>query len=576
MNQGPPVSPPAAGAPQQRALTILLGAALLLALGLLAASAHVPRGADPYDEGLIATGAALALRGQLPAVDFYAPYPPGAFLALALAFRCWGVALIVERWFAAGLAALAAALGFWLIAGSPDSAGHSRWRTYGAAWVASLAVVLLLGTRWVTPVNGGALALALGTGLGLRAALPRGHPVAALLCGLLAGAAALWRLDFGAYALAAGAVVWLLRAGWSRKQPLSGRQRAAGALALCLGAVAVSGPPLAWILAHGGRRAAQSLIWWPLSGTAAARLPWTQHWSTLLVSVLALLLLVEAWPRLRRDPRRADGALWLLLLGLGFLSYALGRTDAVHLLPLQVVSLLLLGLTQGAGGEGAPPRSGSYGMSSAKDERMGTSPALLGSGLTAHASRLTSYASRLSAAAFLTIVVASALGPLSHLRSDARPGRHCAALPGARGAGVSPPSRRARGYQQIVAYLDRAVPPGARLFCGTPRHDLFLRDDNLAYFLSGRDPGTYYWCLDAGVTTTLPVQAEMARELEANRVEVVLIRAAVINRERNAASRSSGVHLLDDYLRRHFRVAASGVDYLILRRWSSSAAGSIE
>src|SRR5437764_281350 len=96
----------------------LLGAVLLFALGLLVAGISVPYGADLYDEGLIANGAALVLRGQLPGASFYAPYPPGAFWALAIAFRLFGVRLIVERWLAAGLAALAAAAGFWLVTGA--------------------------------------------------------------------------------------------------------------------------------------------------------------------------------------------------------------------------------------------------------------------------------------------------------------------------------------------------------------------------------------------------------------------------------------------------------------------------
>ena len=114
------------------------------------------------------------------------------------------------------------------------------------------------------------------------------------------------------------------------------------------------------------------------------------------------------------------------------------------------------------------------------------------------------------------------------------------------------------------------MPAGARLFCGAPRHDLFLKDDNLAYFLSGRNSGTYYWCLDAGITSTSSVQAEMIRDLEASRVEVVLIRTDCVNHEKNAGSRSSGVHLLDDYLRSHFRRAAAWNHYVIYRRQQTS------
>lgn len=532
----------------------LLGAALLLAVALLLATAQVPFGADPYDEGLIANGAALVLRGQWPVADYYAPYPPGAFAALALGFQFWGVRLIVERWFSAALAALTAVLGFWLISGLAGSRPASR-REVGGAWLASLGAALLLGWRWVTPVNGGVLALVMATGLSLRAALPRGRPVFGLFCGGLAGAAVLWRLEFGASALAAGIVVWALRAGWAGERPLSRLERLAGALALGVGAVAVSGPPLAWVLVHGGHRAAQSLLWWPLCGTATARLPWTRHWTAFLAPLIALSLFAGAASRLRRDPLRAALALWLLLLGPGFLAYALGRTDAVHLLPLQVLSLLLAGLMNGA-------RLQTDGANVQESSRAGKP-------VSSPDGHLVSGAGRLSSAAFLVLVVAISLAPVQQfLRGRAQLGSRHASLPAPRGTGVYPSPRRARNYARILAYLRREVPPGARLFCGTTRHDLFLRNDNLAYFLSGRESGTYYWCMDAGVTSTRSVQAEMVRSLDAARDEVVLIRTDCANCEANAGSHSSGVHLLDDYLHRCYRLAASWDGCQIYRRRS--------
>jgi hypothetical protein len=142
--------------------------------------------------------------------------------------------------------------------------------------------------------------------------------------------------------------------------------------------------------------------------------------------------------------------------------------------------------------------------------------------------------------------------------------------------GVYPPSREAADYRRIAAYLEYRAPVGARMYCGTARHDLFLKDDNLAYFLNARESGTYYWCLDADVTSIRPVQAEMVRELERSRVEIVLIRIASTNHEPNASSRSSGVRLLDDYLRRHFRLDAAWNDYQIYRRCPETTDASFQ
>jgi hypothetical protein len=533
----------------------LLGGLLLLALALLVAKPLAAFDADLYDEGLIANGAALALRGQWPGASFYAPYPPGAFGALALAFQLWGVRLLVERWFAAALAALASALGFWLVTGFAAGTRRALHREFGLAWLAGLAAALLLGGRWVTPVNGGALALALASGLGLRAALPRGRPMGAFLCGGLIGAAALWRLDFGLYALAASLPVWLLFAGHGAGVSLTRNQRFVGVLAIGLGTLAMSGPPLGWILAHGGHRAADCLFWWPLTSTHSARLPWTRHWSAFLMPLASLLLFARAAPILRRDPNRAAAAFWLLFVGLGFLLYSLGRTHSTHLLPLRVISLLLAGLC--------------VGVSVCDASRLPAAGDRTGAGRR-EPSPLSDW--RLAGPVFLAMVVSAAVGPVhEYFHARQFPSTRRLSLPGPRGTGVFPPSREADDYWRIVAYLDHQVPGGARMYCGTPRHDLFLKDDNLAYFLSGRESGTYYWCLDCDVTSTRAVQAEMASELERSHVEVVLIRTTSSNHEPNASSRSSGVHLLDEYLRRHFRLAAVWRDYQFYRRCPETA-----
>ncbi len=515
----------------------LLASLLLLLLALAAAAALVPFDAEPYDEGLMATGGALAVHGKLPGVDYYAPYPPGAFVTLGLAFRLWGVRLLVERWYAAGLAALIGALGFWLITGFRPDAERPGWRKLAAPWLVCLAIAFLVSTRWVTPVNGGALVLVLATGIALRAALPRGRLRDAFFCGGLAGATALWRLDFGAYVAVATIGVWLLHAGGSERD-VAWRRRLPGAAALCFGVLFVSLPPLVWIVARGGHRAFASLFLWPLTSTAAAHLPWIHYWSAFLLPLAAVGLLFEAQPSLREERDRAAVAHWLLFVGLGFLVYSLGRTHATHLLPLRAISLLLGAVVVGV----RRPRASASRLSGTgavipAAGRESSSPLLPWPGL-----------------ALTACVLSLSVGPVHEYFHALRlPARRRVSLPGPRGAGIYPPSRRAWEYRRIVPYLRDQIPAGARLFCAAPRHDCFMKSDNLAYFLADRESGTYYWCLDAGVTSTRAVQQEMVQELEAARVPVVLIHSEGFNHEPNAGGRCTGSHLLDDYLRRQFQ-----------------------
>jgi hypothetical protein len=560
------------------------GAFLLFLFSLIWASRFVPFGADLYDEGLLANGSALTLHGQLPGASFYAPYPPGVFYTLALLFRLFGVRLIVERWFAAVLAALIAALGFTLLAGVVVREGRPTGRRYLALCLLGLSASLLLSSRWLTPVNGGALLLALVSGLALQAFLPAGNPIGACLCGALLGLTVLWRQDFGLYAAAATVAVWYWFAGHASEAKASSTQRFAGAALMVAAMLAVAAPPLAWLVLQGGPRAAASLFWWPITSTGAARLPWTHHWPAFLVPLTSVLLARRSAPCLRRSPARAATTAWLLILGAGFLLYALGRTHATHLLPLRLVALLLvaLSLSRFAGGDGGSPARARLDrsdrsdrsedeheichptrhscLSPASDAATGANPIDTPEPHSTRTGRV------FELLVLVTIFTATAVGPAREYLKAGRLGtRRLDALPGFRGEGVYPPRREAAGYDWVVNYLEQHVPEGEPIFCAAPRHDLFLKDDNLAYFLSGRLPGTYYWCLDAGVTSRLPVQREMIRELAASHTAAVLIRTDCINRERNAGSRSSGVHLLDQYLHDHFQLAAERGHYQVYR-----------
>src|SRR5215212_9549727 len=93
------------------------GAVAIVALYLRAV---LPYELNPYDEGVIAYGAEQVLDGKRPGVDFYVPYSPGAFYAVAAAFRVAGIRLLVERGVGALLVMAVVALGFTLIA--------PRWR----------------------------------------------------------------------------------------------------------------------------------------------------------------------------------------------------------------------------------------------------------------------------------------------------------------------------------------------------------------------------------------------------------------------------------------------------------------
>jgi hypothetical protein len=74
--------------------------------------------------------------------------------------------------------------------------------------------------------------------------------------------------------------------------------------------------------------------------------------------------------------------------------------------------------------------------------------------------------------------------------------------------------------------------------------------------------------MQPGVVTTAPVQREMVASLQRSHTRVVIRwldpRATVV--EPNGSGRSSGVHIMDQYLTTHFRpVARLGIYQVLIR-----------
>jgi hypothetical protein len=109
--------------------------------------------------------------------------------------------------------------------------------------------------------------------------------------------------------------------------------------------------------------------------------------------------------------------------------------------------------------------------------------------------------------------------------------------------------------------------PDERIFVGTARHDLIQLNDVLFYFLVPRRSATRYHVLHPGVATTAPVQREIVDELNRWDVRVVVLWSGdALPGEANESSVSSGVTLLDDYLRSTYHQVAAFGPYSVWRR----------
>jgi hypothetical protein len=107
---------------------------------------------------------------------------------------------------------------------------------------------------------------------------------------------------------------------------------------------------------------------------------------------------------------------------------------------------------------------------------------------------------------------------------------------------------------QTIGFMESHTSPGQRLYVGLTRHDRIFANDNIIYFAAERLPATKWSHLDPDLQSTYPIQAQMVRELEMNAPPYIVLDSEFDQLyEPNDSSRSSGVTLLDNYIRRNYQ-----------------------
>jgi hypothetical protein len=105
-----------------------------------------------------------------------------------------------------------------------------------------------------------------------------------------------------------------------------------------------------------------------------------------------------------------------------------------------------------------------------------------------------------------------------------------------------------------IRFLQERTKPGDYVYVGLGRHDKIFINDVAIYFLSQLRPATKWYHFDPGLQTSEPVQREIIGELERNRPRFAVLESQWDNaHEPNASALSSGVLMLDDYIRGHFK-----------------------
>jgi hypothetical protein len=109
---------------------------------------------------------------------------------------------------------------------------------------------------------------------------------------------------------------------------------------------------------------------------------------------------------------------------------------------------------------------------------------------------------------------------------------------------------------RAIEFISSHTVPGQSLYSGLKHHDRIFANDNLIYFATQRLPATHWSHLDPGLQTSYETQTQMITELERNAPPYIVLDSEFdLTREPNDSAKSSGVTLLDDYIRDRYQPA---------------------
>jgi hypothetical protein len=527
-----------------RLALLFAGAALLSGITML-------DGIQPNDEGLMLAAASRIADGQVPYSDFWWFYPPGQPYLLAGLWELFGPSLlpwrIVRVLCDAGVAVLAYLLAV---------RGGASPRLALATWLAAALAMAYPSGPHPFPLT---LVLCLGALLVFER-----RP---LVAGALVGVAAAWRLEFAAYLGLGIVLAYAVRPRPhppDRPAPDHGRSAfdaagfardAAGFAATALTVALLLYAPV--VAAAGLGESWDLLVRYPVEDFGDYQsLPFPIDYDgplntdsiggffsdsaeNLLLFYLPLALVLGLAGSLAALALRFDRTRWQqvasAVFAAGMAHYLVTRPDVFHTAPLAVMVAVLAAWAIAERREPAPEA----------------------------ARRITSLAGAALAGAALAYAIVEGLDRRwLELRTDYA----TLDLPVADGVRVREATRTP--LERAVREVRRHVPPGGPIYVATRRSDLVTSGNPLLYVLADRPNPTRYDIQAPGVVTTAPVQREIVRDLERTRTPVVVRWTARVTaaREPNRAGESSGVTILDEYLRRAYRRAARYGDYVILER----------
>jgi len=529
---------------QVKPTTIVLGVGLLFLLWGI----HQPM--NVFDEGFAVYNAFRVMNGEVPYKDFWMIYPPGQFYTLALLFKLFGANILVERIWDV-LLRFAITVTVYVFATKLVNPTNAL-----VPWV--VVTLWLASTGFYGYAATPALLFILFGALCLFNFFARRRALWVFIGGLFVGISILFRHDLGCYALISVISVLALFASVHRDdEQLTPPHRTLSGMFTFLLGVSV---PVVPMLIHLISVVPIHELWsdlivnpitlsprfyslplppaFPvlpgLTGDTSTRsyanfitAEWVPFYLPFLIFGFTILALIKT-SRLAASLRW--GTMLLALLGVTFSIQAIRRADDIHFLPMTLIAVILL----------------SFLLVIVHTTWGRTSVILLLAILIPMAAPYYIFKP-------MRQWVANVL-PYSPLRCFSNFERSGCAIVDA-------------DQERAVQFIQTRVPRDEPIFVGNSRHDRIYVNDIMFYFLADRQSATKYHQLERSLVTTLPVQQEIVESLKSRQVGYVVLVSLWENQtEQNESGVSSGVTILDDFIRFNYQPAAHFGAYAIYKR----------
>jgi len=547
----------------------LLRSVLIFLLSFLILFLGMTRRPSVFDEGIVVTAAMRVAAGQIPHRDFYALYGPAQFYILAGLFKLFGKFLLVERLFDVFSKALVVTTVYTI------ASAYCRKSIAAYTYIVALLWLFGLGQWPASPMVAVTLLNLIGSILILPVFAGRASARSLFAAGAVAGLASLFRYDTGiallvVHACAISIAVCLLGSGISDRL----RTFASTFWPYLIGFACVTLPPLLYYLSVAPLGPlVHDVILYPAKYYYRGRnLPFPAIdlytvedlgiYLPIMIVAAALYVAVAGYFRATgKDARNSAGMVekqeWQgFAITLGLLTTAMYFKGYVRVSLFQmslaiIPSLLLIAVLSQL--RSSFSRSARILIACL----MGTS--FLPAVSLAFDETKDLCINHLSVPEYIFVAVRGVLPQAQ--ASWCKSGNSLT-----RGLCFLPEIDRAR----TIEFIGSHTRPDQPLYVGLTRHDKIFAADNITYFATQRLPATRWSELDPDLESRYDIQTQMVDEFERKVPPYIVLDSEFAQEnEPNDSSKSSGVTLLDDYIRdKYQQVASFGLMSVWQRRYS--------